>query len=96
MADCSHLDQVDLDARPSADGCEDCLAVGGRWRHLRMCRTCGHVGCCDSSPRKHASAHFAATAHPVVSSFEPGEDWSWCFADEVGLEIDGLPSYAHP
>ena len=65
------------------EGCEDCLRVGGRWVHLRLCLTCGHVGCCDSSPAKHATAHHHETSHPVVRSFEPGEDWRWCYADEV-------------
>jgi hypothetical protein len=94
--DCSHLDQVDVGATPSSQGCEDCLREGGRWVHLRMCRTCGHVGCCDSSPSKHATAHYAAVDHPIMSSFEPGEDWVWCFPDEVGLLVADLPSYAHP
>ena len=79
---CSHLDQVDVTATPSSTGCEDCLRVGGRWVHLRMCRTCGHVGCCDSSPLRHARAHAFAVAHPIVQSFEPGEDWRWCYVDE--------------
>jgi hypothetical protein len=91
---CSHLDQVDASATPSAAGCEDCLRVGGRWVHLRMCRTCGHIGCCDSSPAKHASAH-ATGGHPIVSSYEPGEDWWWCFVDEIALSVD-LPDYSHP
>jgi uncharacterized UBP type Zn finger protein len=81
---CSHLDQIQ-DVTPSADGCEDCLRIGSRWVHLRLCLTCGHVGCCDSSPNRHASAHFRASAHPLVRSLEPGEDWMWCYIDEVGL-----------
>ena len=92
---CSHLDTVDPRATPSAPGCEDCLRVGGRWVHLRMCRECGHVGCCDSSPSKHATAHFHGTGHPVVSSFEPGEDWWWCYADEVTFTMADVPSYSH-
>ncbi|MER6559028.1 UBP-type zinc finger domain-containing protein [Streptomyces sp. NPDC001027] len=64
------------------DGCEECLAIGGHWVHLRLCLTCGHVGCCDSSPGKHATAHFSRTGHPVIQSFESGEDWRWCFIDE--------------
>ncbi len=71
--------------KPSARGCEDCLKIGGRWVHLRLCLTCGHVGCCDSSPNKHASAHFRASTHPIVQSFEPGEDWRWCYVDEAFL-----------
>ena len=81
---CSHLDQIH-DITPSADGCEDCLRIGARWVHLRLCLTCGHVGCCDSSPNRHATAHFHAAAHPLVRSLEPGEDWMWCYVDEVGL-----------
>ena len=82
-ARCAHADQVrPVDAR-TPDGCEECLAAGGRWVHLRLCQTCGHVGCCDSSPGKHATGHFHATGHPMVRSFEPGEDWSWCYPDQL-------------
>jgi hypothetical protein len=91
---CAHLDQVDPVA-PNADGCEDCLASGGRWVHLRLCRSCGHVGCCDSSPGRHATAHFRDTGHAIVSSYEPGEDWWWCYLDEVVFEVPGSPSFAH-
>ena len=70
---------------PSGDGCVECLASGDRWVHLRLCETCGHVGCCDSSPNKHATAHFHATGHPVMRSVEPGETWGWCYVDEVDL-----------
>ena len=66
--------------RPTA-GCEECLKIGSRWVQLRVCLTCGHVGCCDSSPHKHATAHWNATQHPVMSSGEPGDTWSWCYAD---------------
>ena len=93
---CTHLDAVDEAAQPSSTGCEDCLRTGDRWRHLRMCRVCGHVGCCDSSPNKHATAHHAATGHPLVSSYEPGEDWWWCYVDEVAFDLADAPSYAHP
>ena len=81
---CTHLNEI-KDVTPSAKGCEDCLKVGGWWVHLRMCMICGHMGCCDSSPSKHATKHFHATKHPIMSSLERGEDWSWCFIDEVGL-----------
>lgn len=81
---CSHLDQI-RDVTPSADGCEDCLRIGADWVHLRLCLTCGHVGCCDSSLHRHATAHFHASDHPLVRSLEPGEDWMWCYVDEVGL-----------
>jgi uncharacterized UBP type Zn finger protein len=93
---CSHLDEVNDEVRPSAEGCEDCLREGGRWLHLRMCRICGHVGCCDSSPSKHASAHYASTAHPLISSYEPGEDWWWCFEDNFGFTVRDQPTFAHP
>lgn len=63
-------------------GCEECLRLGTLWVHLRLCLTCGHVGCCDSSPGKHASAHARAIGHPIVQSMEPGEDWRWCYVDQ--------------
>jgi monovalent cation:H+ antiporter-2, CPA2 family len=81
---CSHLDHV-RPVRPSARGCEDCLRMGDRWVHLRICLTCGHVGCCDSSKNKHATKHYHATGHPIVRSMERGEDWGWCYVDEVML-----------
>lgn len=81
-AHCPHVAEI-RDVTPSADGCEDCLREGTRWVHLRMCLLCGHVGCCDSSPRRHATAHFHATGHPIVRSVEPGESWRWCYVDEV-------------
>jgi uncharacterized UBP type Zn finger protein len=81
---CTHLDQV-RDVTAGTDGCEECLATGGRWVSLRMCLSCGHVGCCDSSPGRHATAHFRSTAHPVMRSAEPGQDWGWCYVDEVML-----------
>ncbi|RYY77422.1 MAG: hypothetical protein EOO24_45210 [Comamonadaceae bacterium] len=67
---------------PRASGCEDCLATGDSWVHLRTCLHCGHVGCCDSSKNKHATRHFQATGHAVVQSAEAGEDWRWCYAHE--------------
>jgi hypothetical protein len=85
VSGCGHLDQI-RDVSPSADGCEECLAIGGWWVHLRLCLTCGRVGCCDSSPNRHASRHARAAGHPIVRSLEPGQDWSWCFVDEVILE----------
>ena len=81
---CSHLDAIHP-VRPSANGCEDCLRIGSRWVHLRICLTCGHVGCCDSSPNRHATAHFHSTGHPIVRSMERGETWGWCYVDEVML-----------
>ena len=84
VAACTHLDQV-RDVAPRTGGCEECLKTGSRWVHLRMCRTCGHVGCCDSSPNRHATTHFRETGHPIVRSAEPGESWSWCFVDETAV-----------
>jgi monovalent cation:H+ antiporter-2, CPA2 family len=83
-ANCSHLDQA-RSVFPSARGCEECLRIGDRWVHLRVCLTCGHVGCCDSSKNKHATQHHHATEHPIVKSFEPGEDWAWCYPDRTFL-----------
>ena len=81
---CSHLDTIDLDVDPDpAQGCGDCLREGSRWVHLRRCLDCGHVACCDSSPRRHATAHSRGSGHPVVQSFEPGEDWRWCYVDRI-------------
>ena len=79
---CTHLNQI-RDVKPSAAGCEECLKLKDRWVHLRMCLTCGHVGCCDSSPNRHARMHAAAVGHPIVQSLEQGEDWRWCFIDET-------------
>ena len=67
---------------PRATGCEECLRLGSPWVHLRLCLTCGHVGCCDSSPLRHARAHAGFVKHPIVRSMEPGEDWRWCYVDE--------------
>jgi len=85
-APCSHLDQInDVTAR-TPEGCEECLEMGDTWVHLRLCLSCGHVGCCDNSKNKHATKHFHATDHPVIQSFERGEDWIWCYVDKVYLE----------
>jgi uncharacterized UBP type Zn finger protein len=83
---CSHLNSVKLFA-PNTDGCEECLAKGDTWVHLRLCRQCGHVGCCDDSKNRHATKHFHTTHHPIISSLEPGEDWSWCYVDELVLQL---------
>jgi len=88
---CTHLDEVELhELPPSVDDCEECLRDGGKWLHLRICLTCGHVGGCDDSPNRHATAHHHATSHPIIRSLEPGEDWSWCYLDEVAFVIDAL------
>jgi uncharacterized UBP type Zn finger protein len=80
---CDHFLAI-RDVKPSSpDGCEECLRIGSPWVHLRVCLTCGHVGCCDDSPLRHATAHFHGTGHPVMKSFEPGETWGWCYADEA-------------
>src|SRR5688572_21095476 len=93
---CTHLDTI-RDVEPGSTGCEDCQRIGGWWVHLRMCQACGHVGCCDSSPNRHATAHWRSSAHPVVRSYEPGEDWYWCYADDVMFEIeDAPPAPSHP
>jgi uncharacterized UBP type Zn finger protein len=92
---CTHLDQV-VDVQPSSVGCEDCLRIGGWWVHLRMCMTCGHVGCCDNSPNRHATAHFHAQAHPLIQSYEPGEDWWFCYVDDLAFTVADAPSFAHP
>ena len=85
---CAHLDHIQVLELPAeVEGCEDCLATGGQWVHLRICLECGRVGCCDSSPNRHASRHGRASGHPIIRSIEPGEDWSWCFVDEVAMRI---------
>ena len=85
---CTHLDSVRItELPPAVDGCEDCLREGGVWLHLRICLECGHVGCCDDSPARHASRHAAETSHPIIRSLEPGETWSWCFVDDVAMVI---------
>jgi uncharacterized UBP type Zn finger protein len=88
MATCTHLDQIEIFQLPEeVAGCQDCLKTGSPWVHLRICLECGYVGCCDSSPNKHASAHYLADGHPIIRSLEPGEDWSWCFADQLAMSI---------
>jgi hypothetical protein len=90
-------DHVRPEVPPSGPGCADCDAIGGWWVHLRRCAECGHVGCCDSSPAQHATAHFRESGHPVVQSFEPGEDWGWDYAREIGLRLPPLaPPTSHP
>ncbi len=83
--ECTHVDLIQ-DVAPSAEGCEECLAMGDTWVHLRMCMICGNVGCCDDSKNTHATKHFHAANHPIMRSFEPEEEWMWCFVDEVVLE----------
>jgi hypothetical protein len=86
---CSHLDQIQVTALPEPlGGCEECLKAGARWVHLRMCMSCGKICCCDSSPNRHATAHVAESGHAVIRSAEPGEDWSWCYVDEVAFVVE--------
>lgn len=88
---CTHLDEVEVRELPTeVAGCEDCLRSGGKWLHLRICLACGHVGCCDNSPGRHATAHYHETSHAIIRSLEPGEEWSWCYVDEVAMMIDGV------
>ena len=88
MADvCSHLDQVHVTSAGVA-GCQDCLAVGDTWEHLRLCVVCGRVGCCDDSKNQHATRHYQASGHPLIRSYEPGEDWWWCYQDQVAFEVE--------
>jgi hypothetical protein len=85
VATCTHLETVQHELPEQIDGCVECLASGGRWVHLRFCRECGTVHCCDDSPSRHATAHFNETGHPVIRSAEPGEEWSWCYVDETAF-----------
>jgi uncharacterized UBP type Zn finger protein len=94
-ATCTHLDTL-LDVPPSDDGCHECLQSGDWWVHLRMCQECGHVGCCDSSPNRHATAHFHGSTHPLIRSFEPGEEWFYCYSDDLAFELpDARPAPSH-
>ena len=86
---CTHLDQVTVPRPAAVEGCEECLRTGMQWVHLRVCRSCGRVGCCDSSPGRHASGHAREAAHPIVTSAQPGEDWSYCFVDETSFVLKG-------
>ena len=87
-APCTHLNAIAVTELPPPPlVCEECVKIGGSWMHLRMCLTCGKVGCCDNSPNRHATAHFAETAHPLIRSAERDEEWIWCFVDRVGLPL---------
>jgi uncharacterized UBP type Zn finger protein len=85
IAPCTHVDMVRPVTPTPPNGCAECLLTGSAWVHLRVCLTCGHVGCCDSSPNRHARAHAFTAEHPIVQSYEPGEEWTWCYVDEVYL-----------
>ncbi len=92
---CRHLDHI-KDVTPSGPGCVECVAMGQHnWVHLRVCQECGHVGCCDNSPGKHATKHNRSTGHPIIRSYEPGEDWYYCYIDDIGFELEGAPSAPH-
>ncbi len=86
MAPCPHFSQIRR-VSPHTRCCEECLKTGDPWLHLRLCLTCGHVGCCDSSPNKHATRHYHGTHHPIMRSFEPGETWGWCYPDHLMLDF---------
>ncbi len=83
--ECAHVQEI-RKVLPSGKGCKECLEMGDTWVHLRLCLTCGHVGCCDSSKNKHATKHFHRSQHPMIQSFEPGENWRWCYVDELLME----------
>jgi uncharacterized UBP type Zn finger protein len=88
METCTHLDTVEfLELPADIAGCEECLKTGGRWVHLRMCHSCGHIGCCDNSPGRHATAHYNESGHALIRSAERGEDWSWCYVDELAFVL---------
>jgi uncharacterized UBP type Zn finger protein len=91
---CTHLDLVAVLEPKNVEGCPECLAHGGTWVHLRSCLVCGQMGCCDSSPAKHATAHFEATGHPLMRSVEPGEGWGYCYVDEVTVPTAQLRALA--
>ena len=86
-AACSHLPNPPYPGPRTPTGCEECLATGGTWVHLRLCLSCGHVGCCDNSPGRHATKHFKSSQHAVMRSYEPGERWGWCYVDQVELDF---------
>ena len=97
-SECSHIPTDLSPPEPNPrDGCADCIAAGRHdWVHLRLCQSCGHVGCCDSSPGLHATAHHHSSGHPIIRSYEPGENWWWCYADDVAFELaDAPPSPSH-
>lgn len=94
MKKCQHLAEA-KDLMPKERVCEDCVKMGSTWVHLRICLTCGHVGCCDSSRNKHATKHSHATQHAIVRSIEPGENWGWCYVDEIAYDLSGGVAHAH-
>ena len=95
MSACSHLGQIRSVSPRTPEGCEECLKTGSYWVHLRLCLECGHVGCCDDSPNKHASKHARADEHPLIRSLEPGEEWSYCYIDDIGMVIPEVHGHTH-
>lgn len=92
-APCEHLEEADRSVPPSdADGCHECLRSGAAWVHLRLCAVCGHVGCCDSSPNRHATAHYRQTLHPLIRSYERGEDFWYCYPEDTMFQVEGTGS----
>jgi hypothetical protein len=92
---CEHTGTIRA-VTPSARGCEECLAIGSPWVHLRLCRDCGHVGCCDDSPHPHATAHFHATQHPIIEGYDPPEGWGWCYIDEIEVSLPNQTAQIGP
>ena len=95
MENCEHIHHA-KDLHPARHVCEECIRMGDRWVHLRLCLTCGHVGCCDSSKNKHATKHFHETEHPIIRSIEPGEQWGWCYVDEITYDLSHGVKNARP
>ncbi|MEO6939685.1 MAG: UBP-type zinc finger domain-containing protein [Candidatus Kapaibacterium sp.] len=93
MAHCNHIASITA-KEPTGKGCEECLKMGAQWMHLRHCLECGHVGCCDNSPNKHATTHFHSTKHPIIKSFEPGEEWGFCYVDNLDFDPEYDEDYA--
>jgi hypothetical protein len=94
MTTCSHSNTINQ-VHPSAKGCHECLKIGSPWVHLRLCRSCGHVGCCDQSPHRHATAHYHAIHHPIIEGYDPPEGWDWCYVDEDMIDLpDQTPQWA--
>jgi uncharacterized UBP type Zn finger protein len=83
---CAHLKEIKPSEPKTPEGCEECLRTGDGWVHLRLCETCGHVGCCDNSKNTHATKHYRSTGHPIIKSFEPGEKWGYCYPDDLFYE----------
>lgn len=92
---CSHTDLITI-VTPSALGCEECLRIGSPWVHLRLCRSCGHVGCCDQSPHRHARQHFEATGHPIIEGYDPPEGWGWYYIDDTAVRLENRTPHNGP